>query len=309
MLPQFPLFIRYSEINTADYLNFYLMFSPHADFSPLNLDIWLNFHGDLELSAINGNVIFRYSDVFNGGAHSVAIYGNHNPNETLEYFFEYAKSKQLIPRIDIAPDFFIEHVDSSNFLIHHDRNNDDYIFGVQKYCELEGGDYSQIRKRIRQFHRESLGEIASYDISVQDPNNAILLVNALHTWDRVYATTENDKQRFEGLAINKSLLLAAKYNQRCVGIFKDAKIVGFAMFQVFGEYAIVNHIKCDYEQRNFFEFMTHTLATYLQREGVKFMNFEQDLGIEGLRTHKNRMRPIAMHKKFKISSLIRSNPT
>jgi len=46
--------------------------------------------------------------------------------------------------------------------------------------------------------------------------------------------------------------------------------------------------------------MMHVLARELAAAGVHTMNVEQDLGIPGLREHKERQRPVAILKKYTV---------
>lgn len=55
--------------------------------------------------------------------------------------------------------------------------------------------------------------------------------------------------------------------------------------------AAINHIKVNYSVQDIFRYTVYRLAKILKKSGIAEMNFEQDLGIEGIRTFKMRLRP------------------
>jgi hypothetical protein len=65
-----------------------------------------------------------------------------------------------------------------------------------------------------------------------------------------------------------------------------------------------NFLKVDYSVRNIFRYTVYQLAIKLRQDGIKEINIEQDLGIEGLRSFKKHLSPLRMLEK----KIIRSRP-
>ncbi len=91
---------------------------------------------------------------------------------------------------------------------------------------------------------------------------------------------------------------------RCLVVRLDGAPISFMVFQLLPQSGCVvaNHMKADYDVGGASAFMLHVFARELVTAGVHTMNMEQDLGIPGLRIHKERWRPVAMLKKYTVEA-------
>jgi len=55
---------------------------------------------------------------------------------------------------------------------------------------------------------------------------------------------------------------------------------------------IVNHLRVDYSYPYIFDYLTHEFAKIAAGDNIPRLNFEMDLGIEGLKRHKIALRPV-----------------
>jgi hypothetical protein len=89
---------------------------------------------------------------------------------------------------------------------------------------------------------------------------------------------------------------------RVVTLYLKEVLVGFTIYEIISkDYAVSHFAKSDREHH---QAVTDVLnweeAKILESYGVKYFNWEQDLGIEGLRKSKQKYSPVEMLKKYKI---------
>ena len=66
-------------------------------------------------------------------------------------------------------------------------------------------------------------------------------------------------------------------------------------------YCMGHFWKADIGRSGIYNFLLHTIAEYLRTQDIEWWNFEQDLGIEGLRRSKMSFSPVNFRKKYKVS--------
>ena len=66
-------------------------------------------------------------------------------------------------------------------------------------------------------------------------------------------------------------------------------------------YFIGHFEKADPKVEGLYQYLKHAVALNLSERGVKYMNIEQDLGVEGLRHAKMGSHPVHFLKKYTVS--------
>ena len=304
MIPLFPEFTAFKLSIKKDYASFYDKHDPHADYSFANLAIWLNLNSDLKLSNIRGNILLNYTDPFSKNRGTYALYGVNDIDVCLSEIYELQQNLGHRKAINV-PGFLADKIhDQQKFVIKEDRDNWNYIYDTDLQTRLASKDLSVPRKKVRRYIRE-IGEHSSVrSIDLSEVENVNLIRSKLNTWKRVYDVGKNDEERIESHAINKALELAVDLEIECLGVFVDNILEGFALYHLEkNNFAIVGHIKTDYQHNNIYDFIGYCLASMLRTRGVKYMNFEQDLGIEGIRFHKTKKRPAYMLEEYIVMPL------
>lgn len=301
-IPKFPLFKNIQLTDKDEYNLIYKNYPPHADFSFGNLLIWMNIKGDLELSVLNNNIIIRFTDPFGKEEKIYTVLGDNRCDDTISKIFELQSSVNNTKiGLEMVPEYFIDKIESETLVIRHDLDNSDYVFDIKEQVFLDSRDHSRARRKVRRYIREAGEDTKITPLNIKSSEDVMKLVNSLHQWDKVYNLTENDRTRQEGIALGRSFLYANELDLHCIGVFVKNVLHGFAIYQhAHDDYAIINHIKTSYMFNNIFDFITYVVANKLNTDGYRYMNFEQDLGIQGLRFHKQSMRPVKMFNKFGI---------
>lgn len=287
-----------------EYNDFIKQYEPHGDFTFNNLMSWLALFDTVSVAKLNGNLVLKFFDAFYSFEPSFTVLGSNKAEETLQTIFEYLKSKKLKQELVMVPDYFVKALKKeTNFTIELDRDNCDYIYSTKKITHHDIPELRAFRRQINYFLKNYAQHVKTYSFDLKPVENRIKLINSLHSWDNVYTAGSNDQKRVEGLSIDRALLNCSRLDYRCLVLEGPDGIDGFSIFQLPPQekFAVFNYIKCDYSKRSIFDFLFFCTVSYMQTLGVEFVNFEQDLGIEGLRYHKQKLGPVRMLEKFIIT--------
>lgn len=303
----FPEFTRFGLGLKDDYDKICRQFLPYADFSFGNLAIWLNHFDDLEISLLNDNLITKYTNFFDNNSYTVSILGKTRVDETIDAVFGYLTAHGHPLLLTVIPHTTIAHIKhSERYKITPQRDNYNYILSTEGLANLTGSSYGKLRRQVSRFEREyeNRYQVKEFDLSIV--SDMKLLINGIHGWDRLY--TANDEEKSESLVLNASLNFASDLDIKNLSLLIDGSIHATTFYRQLpqGDHVLANHTKASYAHRNAFNVMVHKLAQHLYSQGIMYINFEQDLGIPGLREHKQGLRPIHFLEHYSIEPAVSS---
>lgn len=300
-IAKFPNFTKFSLNIETSYNKFLKNLEPYADYSFANLAIWLNCNADLELSSLNKNIVLRFSNILEDNQpKTYTIIGTNKIDKSIELLHSNLLKKEDVNVLYAVPEETAKKI--TKFHTDEDRDNFDYILSVDEQIHLFGTKFGKYRRKVNGFIKESGDETKIKELDLKNELDFYSLVNAMHTWDRIYDVGGNDVERIEAKAITNTLKYHERLGFRCIAILVNNQIEAFSLFRVNKLQSIVNinHTKCSYKYKHLFDFTVYATASKLKTEGIEYINFEQDLGIPGLREHKSGLRPIKFLKKYTV---------
>lgn len=301
-MPTFPQFSKIKNLDKEAYNRFFNMFQPYSDFTYNSLLNWLDLDNNLEYSFLNGNYIFSAKGTFAHLDDTLLVFGNSLADKTLDDIFEFQKNNNRAEIVSMVPEHFIESIKKPEaYDISLDEANSDYVYNVKNIVNLVGSHMRGFRREVNYFLRTYAHDVRTYHLSLEDIKSRISLINQMHSWDRVYEIG-NDEHHLEGLSIDKAMLNHSIAPYEAIVLESDQGIDGFAIFQIPPQknYVILNYLKCNYEKRSVFDFIFYCAASYFKTRGITWLNFEQDLGIEGLKFHKEKLGPAFRLNRYTI---------
>lgn len=309
--PQFPEFRKVTFKDRAAYEAFYKEFDPYSDFSFNDLMIWLNYNDDLAISSDEGNLVFRFSNPFEGNAVAYTLLGRGGCESTIRKIFALQREQGLEPGLSMVPEVVIDNIalkSLKNFDFYEDRDNRDYIFRVPDVYRANGQKFADFRHKINYFLKKYSDELVFREMDLRDPAERNIVRAALATW------STNDlgkRQTLENAALDTYLQHAEELSPSCIGLFIKGKLASFSIFHLPPQkgYAIGNHMKYNPEYRYIFDFTYFCTINWMHAHGIEYVNGEQDLGIPGLRIHKQEMQPCRFLRRYVIRPLLQSNPS
>ncbi len=294
-----------------DRYNFYyfLQDEPNSDYCFSVIQSWLAYECPVEVSQVDeGLIVIKYCDVLfeNKSTTLYALIGKHQmltPTEAKKILaLTNEDTKLVLSGAQLSK--LGNHIDS-NFEVTSDLGLNDYIYSVSEYSDLQKPDYRRVRREINIFNREHPdAKIKLTEVDLSDKKNWHRVINIHHCWEDTYKY-QNDPERVEGEIIAKIMSDPLNLGVRCVlGTINDEP-EGLFIFTNLpmksGHYINLHHARFSYKYKFMNDIFWVDLAKYLSTEGVEFINFERDANIEGLRHHKQLLKPKHMSSMHLVS--------
>lgn len=307
MLPQYPQFKKLELGDRADIEKFTSQFPPYSDFNFTSMWCWDTL-GLVRISELNNNLVVRFMDYLTGEPF-YSFLGMNKVNETIEEIMKLSASEGLELKLRFISEEIIKDLNTFYF-ISEDRSNFDYIYNVSDLYAYHGAEFETQRNLINRFSRKySKIEVSISILSYIEDD--ILSFNK--KWERQKINAQNQEElKTESKSIARVFGLN---NENLLGvcIFCSGELIAYAIDEILdSEYVICHFAKANSNFSGVYSFLMKENCKTLLSLGKKTLNYEQDLGLEGLRYAKNAFRPKKFLKKFivgydYIGALIRNN--
>ncbi len=294
MIPAYPMFTKL-DLSHKDLVNqLTSQFDPYSDFNFVSLYSW-NTNNDAEVSMLNENLVIKMPDYVTEEP-IVSIIGKTKMDESIKTLLEQPLEIKLIPESVV---YSLR--DNPGFSVLHDLDNNDYIYELQSVADLPGGQFKKKRNKLNAF-MNTYGDLVSFkEFNLQDDGKVIQLKKCFDEWAerREAAQADTDAER---KAIDRLLESAHNFNLKCYEAFIDNTMVGFSINEILPhDFAICHFQKALVHHINLEIYINSLVAKHLLDEGCRLVNWEQDLGIEGLRQSKQSYAPTTVLKKYRIT--------
>ena len=300
MIPKFPQFKNLEILDKEEIEKITNLFSPYSDFNFVSLYSW-DTQNLARISLLNGNLVVKFLDYITSEPFYTFIGRNEVP-ETIRTLLDISEKEGLTPRLKLVPEEIIQPNLSSltnQFSISEDRDNFDYVLSIEGLSELKGGKYHDERNLVNRFKRENANcQVTSIDLSDARLSGGVLGV--FEMWEKSKNAKRVDTEN-ELIAVKRVLNNFDALNVLCLGVYIKDTMVAFSISEVerMG-WATAHYRKADNFYRGIFQFLEQETNKKLLSLGCKNLNYEQDLGIEGLRKAKQLLRPVSYLKKYTI---------
>lgn len=174
------------------------------------------------------------------------------------------------------------------------REEEDYLYSARDLATLSGKKYHSQRNHINYFD-------ATFNsrFELLDKDNAKDIIPFLDKIQKQHPQSENtyfaERKALKRMVVDwdKLPVLGAKLSV-------DGEIVAFCIGEICGEQLLVRSEKADKTVRGAYPSINRDFVArfYDNGNGIKFVNREEDMGIEGLRKSKTEYHPQKLIKKF-----------
>lgn len=276
-------------------------FLPFSDFSFLSLFTY-NTNGGVAYCFYNENLIIKFEDYMTG-ENFYSLIGKHKLHDTISDLLAQAQSEGIKYALNLVPHSVLEHAPDlhERFKVEEDRDNFDYIVSSLDLAELHPEKFPKKRKLVDEF-KEKYPNLNVKPINLIDKKNHDAILEMFTRWQQV--NHKNDEESETELAAIKRLLNDAHHfpDLYALGIYDGDELVGFNTYEVATHgHGISSFQKADKKYDGIYAFLTHEMAKSMHNLGCEYINFEQDLGIDGLRSSKNSWHPVNFLKKYTIT--------
>jgi len=274
----------------------YLKFEPYSDFNVVS--IWGYMVPGARYIHNEGAVLYEMLD-YNTDEPYLSIMGDHSSRKLVA---EAAKDIH-------EPTFTLYSVPESTYKeafkgwdavtsVQEDIDNHDYIFSVRDIAHFDDEKYKEKKKKLAKFARKypnvTVKEIDHTDDKVRAEMYAVfkkwIKESGSTTWQREYQ------------ALQRALTIQG-FRVVCVAAFDNETMIGFTVNEIENnDYYQGHYGKAGYQYRGLGLLLEHETAKIIVKDyGSKYMNLQQDLGIEGIRYYKQSLMPLKQLKKFNVT--------
>ena len=191
----------------------------------------------------------------------------------------------------------VEKLYQDKFVIEESQDLFEYIYNIDDLAYLQGPQYHSKRNEVSLFFRKYNDSINMRPICEEDINNIKALFKI---W------VENDDKRNDNPQLvfeNKALLIALenynKLNMIGLAIYIGNDLAGFVMgIKLNNDYVDEMIEKADIKYKGIYKVLNSEFPKMCIEQNFKFVNFEEDLGVEGLRNMKKLYHPSHYIKKY-----------
>lgn len=300
-LPEFPT-VRRLEITDRPVIERMTgRWEPFSDFGFTSLWCW-DTDATCTVATARGNLVVRFRDYGSDG-HFYSFLGQHDVVETAELLLAHSSREglevrlRLIPAAVIAADPRL----AERFTVAEDPGNHDYVYAVNDWARFAGSRFGEHRRAADRC--EAAFSLAGRTLDLADPGCQRELLALFAHWSHRHPVHDTSNQQPEQIALQRLFHLGADDRIAARGFFAGGRLVAFTVWEHLPgtEYALFHFQKADRDYPGLSSWQEREMARLLQEMGQALINFEQDLGIAGLRAHKRSLRPCRFLRKYTIA--------
>lgn len=300
MLPNFPKFKKLTLEDQEDINKYTKILPPYSDYNFVSLYSY-NTKEFIEISTLHNNLIVKFQDYLTNKPFYSFI-GNLKVKETISELIQLSLGNNLPPVLKLIPEINISNNRSllQEFNILEDPDNFDYILSADEIKTLQGNKYGGKRNFVNRFIR-TYGEKEINVLDLTDIKIQTQIEELFFLWERTKGKIR-DETETEFTATKRLLESANFLNLIPIGIYHDGKLIAFSIDELLqNNYSIIHFEKADTNFVGIFQYLKQATAKHISELGGKYINYEQDLGIPGLKQAKQSWNPVSYLKKYTIT--------
>lgn len=299
MISQFPEFSRLRQEDVVDIASFAKQFPPFSDFNVTSMWTW-DTQQSIHVSWHNENLVVQFADYMTG-LPFFSVLGKHDMDATIRDVMTYAREHDIPHELRLVPECVIPFIQETEGLaISEDEDSHDYILSAEALSTFGGNKFRGKKNFLHRFQKEYGNRVEVLIVDLTDSHIQNQITSVFDQWGKQSSDTPEDIA-MEQHAIARMLAHAGEFPVYGLGVFIDAVLVAFSIDEILHDgYGMIHYEKADKSYTGIFPFLKQQSAKEFLARGSQYINYEQDLGIEGLRTAKRSYRPITYLKKYTI---------
>jgi hypothetical protein len=193
----------------------------------------------------------------------------------------------------VPKDFVERFVDPKQYSVHEDPNNSDYVYLAEDLINLPGNKYHAKKNHINRFMKEYEFEYRELYIDLVH-----CCLNLQESWCEVKDCGENPALMAEDMAVYEALKNYEELDYKGGVILIDSRVEAFSLGEMLNPETAVIHVeKANPEIPGLYTVINQLFCKEAWSQ-VKYINREQDLGLNGLKKAKESYHPHHMVEKF-----------
>lgn len=189
-----------------------------------------------------------------------------------------------------------DELEEMGLTVTEDRDNFDYVYSTEELSTLKGRRFHKKKNLVNAFLKEYSCEAKAFKPALKDDALEVLL-----SWRADKFSVSGDEGDF--YAAKEALERSSDFGLCGAVYYIDGKPVAYTLGEEVGERGdtyIVHFEKGLAGYKGLLQYVNTRFASLLPGK-VKYINREQDLGLEGLRRSKLSYRPVKLLEKYKVT--------
>lgn len=189
------------------------------------------------------------------------------------------------------PEIWLPFFQEKNFKIDSKRDDSDYLFNREKIAKYPGRHLSAKRNLVKQFTEHYASELVPFNQA-----RAKDALSILAEWKN--SLKENDS---DVLACQDGIELADELGLIGYILYINQKPCAFILGEILAPHLFDIHFaKASLEYKGIYQYLFKEVAACLSLKDIRCLNWEQDLGKQGLRQAKLSYQPDKIVSKYRI---------
>ncbi len=207
-----------------------------------------------------------------------------------------SETLRLVPETAILADERLARL----FAVAPDPDNDDYLYAARDWADFAGAGFREHRRLLARCRERFPLAVRDLDLADEDCQQAILAL--FDRWSAQKADLTGTQQCHERNALQRIFAFADQPRLAASGFYDGSNLVGFTIWETLtgSDYGVCHFQKSDRRYPGLSSWQAHEIGRRMLERGCAWINFEQDLGIPGLRCAKRSLQPRRFLRKFTI---------
>lgn len=272
----------------------YLKYPPYSDFNVVSL--WGYMVPGARYMEKNGSILYEMTD-YNNNKKYFSILGGKSTKTIIRKLAKRTTAESLI--FSNVPESTCKALEGWAAIesITPDEDNHDYIFSVKTIAKLSSEQLAHKKKSLLKLKR-LYPNLQIKRIYQHRPADRRAIYQLFKRW--VVQSGSTDWHR-EYRALQRALKLDG-FEIVCLGAYDGKKLVGFTINEIEKNGYYQGHYgKADYNYSGLGLYLENETAIYMAKHyNSRYINLQQDMGIEGIRYYKSSLGPLKQLKKFTV---------
>ncbi len=295
MLSEFPNFRHLRLGDRAALVALTKRYPPFSDFNFTSLYSW-DTNETVQVAVLNGNLAVRFVD-YTTQEPFYSFLGDNYVDDTANKLSDHARACGITPELRLVPEVSAWRLTPGNFDIREDEDNCDYILGIERLKTYQGNKLGPKRNFVNRFNKSY--EAATVRVDLGDVAIQTRFLDLYHRW-LIQKGSAAENPENELLALHRVMFAARQLpDLYVVGTFIGDDLAGFSINDLVGNgYAMIHFEKADAGYTGIYAQLMQQMSRLMEQKGCRYINYEQDLGIPGLRKGKSSYIPSHYLRKY-----------
>ncbi len=304
MIPAFPQFKHLELQDFGEVSGYISQYRHYSDWNIISLWSW-NSGQTCRVSLLHKNLVIEMAH-YVSQKKVYAFLGPHRTQQTINKLAQHAFEQTGSAKIHLVPESaltpaLLAHPESK---IRLDRDNFDYIYSLNLLRDMKGAKYRGKKNFVNRFVRSYEKSCSVLELDISNPQHISSIQEMFQRWETTQKKSRSETQ-FELNAVMTLIKHAAHFPDLItIGLYVKDVLVGISInSRTDDDYATNHHELADVSYIGSFQYLRLKTAEVLYQKGYRHINFEQDLGVPGLRRAKKSWRPVKYMRKATITVL------